>query len=292
MAFASVEKGLERPAIMVPIALLLLLVAAALLWAELAHRKAPDRALVRPSAAPLPLVLVASTNVARGQVLTARDYTLQPWERTVPRAALRRTEDAEGHVALHAVGADTPLRADDLSPMAIRGIAARVPEGYRAYALPVSEAAVVGGFVQAGDHVDLYLTLPGALFGDSMSAGRRQDDQSKSTSLLQDVIVLATGTRTETDGRPDTGLRTVTLALKADDLGRVALANRLGAISFAIRNPVDAATQTPATAGLASLLGVATTKGQAKAAPAKTARRIPLLSGRDRILMPVPLNPP
>lgn len=288
MAFTSVEKRLERPAIMVPIALLLLCMAAALLWAELAHRKAPDRVFERPSAAALPLVLVAGRNVVRGQILTASDYTLQPWERAVPRAALRRIEDAEGHVALHAVSAGTPLHADDLSSMAIRGIAAHVPEGYRAYALPVSEAAVVGGFVQAGDHVDLYLTLPGALFGDNMSAGRRQDDQSKSTSLLQDVTVLATGTRTETDGKPDTALRTVTLALKAEDLGRVALANRLGAISFAIRNPVDAAIQTPATIELTSLLGVTPTKAPAKAAPVTTARRIPVLSGRDRILVPIP----
>jgi hypothetical protein len=78
------------------------------------------------------------------------------------------------------------------------------------------------------------------------------------------------------------------LALKAEDLGRVALANRLGAISFAIRNPVDAVIQTPATIELTSLLGVTPTKAPAKAAPVKTARRIPVLSGRDRILVPIP----
>jgi pilus assembly protein CpaB len=288
MAFARVERRLERPAIMVPIALLLLFVAAALLWAELIHPKTTVRPFAPPPAAAAPLVLLTARDIARGQILTGRDYMLQPADKTAPRSVLRRVEDAEGHIALRAIGAGAPLQADDLSPLAIRGIAAHVPEGYRAYALPVSEAAVVGGFVQAGDHVDLYLTLPGALFADSVSAGRRQDDQSKSAALLQDVTVLATGTRTETDGKPDTALRTLTLALKAEDLARVSLANRLGTISFAIRNPVDAATQTQAPAGLAALMGEVKAKAPVTARPRQAARIIPMLSGRDRITMSLP----
>ncbi len=291
------EFALERPGIIVPAALLLLAAAGGVIWSNLAahDRQAP----AAPVGAPVPVVttLVSTDDIARGQVLTARDFTLRPGGIS-PAGGLHRTEDAEGHMALAPVRAGAPILAAQISPRVAAGISAQVPEGYRAYAIPVSEADIAGGFLQAGDHVDLYVTLPGALFGERAVSGGKPDDQSKSALLLQAVAVLAVGTKLQTDGSANTMVRTVTLALQAADLAKVALAARLGTITLAIRNPVDAAALAPSQAGLGALMNnlannPANKESATEPSPATRPRPrvmhgIPMLSGARSITISAP----
>jgi pilus assembly protein CpaB len=279
---------LERPVIIVPVALLLLAAAGGVMWAGVWQRPVAEQAVQSHSAPSGPTMLVSTTSIARGQLLTSRDFMLAPVGASAPRTVLHRAEDAEGHMALVAIAPGMPIQPAQVSESIVPGIAAHVPEGYRAYALPVSEALTAGGFVQTGDHVDLYITLPGALFAENNAAGK-QDDKSKSALLLQNILVLAVGTKTQPDGKPDTSLRTVTLALNAADLAKVSLANRLGAISLAIRNPVDAAAQPSVSpADLASLVGDHPDIATAPARKSVVPRGIPILAGRNRTVIPLP----
>jgi pilus assembly protein CpaB len=279
MRLAVTYALLERPAVLVPMALLLLAAAGGMMWTNVtARRPAP----VAISASPTSFTvsgLTAASDIARGQVLTARDIlprAMAPGH--LPAGLLRQSADAEGHMALAAIKAGQPLTANTLSPAAMRGLSGRVPQGYRAYALAVTESQIAGGFLQAGDRVDLYVTLPGALFGDA-----RSGDRSRSTLLLSAVSVLAAGSKLDGDGAANPTMRTVTLALNADALAKVALAARLGTITLAIRNPADDTAPDAAPASIATILGAAP-----RFPSRRVARGIPVLMGATRLTVPVP----
>jgi pilus assembly protein CpaB len=197
--------------------------------------------------------------------------------------------DAEGHVALAPLAAGQPVLSSAITAEAFTGIAARVPVGYRAYSIAVSEADIAGGFLQAGDRVDLYVTLPGALFGSMPGGFVRAADQSRSTLLLQGVDILAVGTSRKSDGTADTAARTVTLALNSDALSKVALAARLGRVSFAIRNPGDRQAAHKEVADLDTLVAAhpqAVAAREPRALPATTG--ITIYAGRAQSVVRVP----
>lgn len=282
-----------RPIIVIPVALILFLVAGVMLWSGL-HRSGdrPANGQLPSASAADSAVVVANTDIVAGQVLAAGDITLRSQDAGhVPPTVLRQAADAQGHMALSAIRAGAPILRSSVSGNAVLGIAPHVPVGYRAYALPVNEADIAGGFLQVGDHVDLYVTLPGALFGDQTQASiaRKPDDQSKSTLLLPGVSVLAVGQKLQTNGTADTSVRTVTVALGSDVLAKIALAARLGTITFAIRNPIDAGQVESQTATLSSLVGSATAPpAPARRAAAAQGGGITLYAGRDRSVVRVP----
>ncbi len=293
MGLTFSRAALDRPAVILPVALLLLAAAGGVMWSNLTaredarslHASAPATASVTVA------VLVSASDIPRGRILNAQDISIQMVAPAkAPAAALRRAEDAQGHMALAPIAAGSPILSSEVSPETVAGLSARVPQSYRAYSIPVSEADIAGGFVQATDHVDLYVTLPGALFGDGQKAG----DRSKATLLLQSALVLAVGAKLKNDGSPAPGVRTVTLALSAEDLAKVALAARLGSISFAIRNPLDDAAAPVSGAELSSLLRHVPAGPSAPDQPArkifagKSPAGIPFYSGRERATLRLP----
>jgi len=292
MGLTFSHAALDRPAVILPVALLLLAAAGGVMWSNLNARE-DLRALQAPTPAASATVamLVSASDIPRGRILNAQDVSIQMVAPAkAPAAALHRAEDAQGHMALAPIAAGTPVLSDQISAETITGLSARVPHAYRAYSIPVSEADIAGGFVQANDHVDLYVTLPGALFAEGQKAG----DRSKAVLLLQSAQVLAVGAKLKNDGSPAPSVRTVTLALSAEDLAKVALAARLGSISFAIRNPLDDATGPVSDAELSSLLGRAPANAPApdqaarKTSVGKSSAGIPFYSGRERTTLRLP----
>lgn len=258
---------MSKAAIGIPVALILFLAAGFMMWKSLNY-KAPQQL---PLSGAQAAIAVATTDIAPGQVIGAQDFAMrrQPASR-IASGAIGHSDDVENHMAVVAIQKGAQVVRTAVSQQPVLGLAAHVPFGYRAYALPVAEAAIAGGFLQVGDHVDLYVTLPGGLFAQP-ETGRSSDDQSRSTRLLEGVSVLAVGTKLQTGGAAETAARTITLALRPDDLARVALAARLGAITFAIRNPVDQDAPSQQTATLASLVAPAAPLA-ATVAPVRAAR--------------------
>lgn len=132
------------------------------------------------------------------------------------------------------------------------GIAAHVAPGERAFSIRVAEDEIVGGFLQSGDRVDIFATLPGSLF--PARNAQSVPDRSQTLLLLQQIQVLAVGETLATKGAVQSGARTVSLSLTPAALARLALAQRFGKISLAIRNPQDAAKVAPERATLADLV--------------------------------------
>lgn len=278
---------LQRPLFVICAAALLLALAIVLIWSNLGAKGPSGLAAAAEAQAPKTIpVIVAAVPIARGQILGAGDVTAQPM-REAPPSALHDTADATGRMALDAIAAGTPVRRTALSPMAVTGIAAHIPQGFRAYSIAVSDADIAGGFVQTGDHVDLYVTLPSALFA-TAPAGGRPADESKSRLLLQHIAVLAVGTKLKTDGTASTQVRTVTLALKSEDLAGVALAGKIGTLSLAIRNPMDDAVTGAELASLESLVPRARSAAQPSPRRAAATGGITVYDGRARAVVQVP----
>jgi pilus assembly protein CpaB len=268
---------------------LLLAAAAGVMWANLAAHNGSRHSSMLTSHAPAAAItiLVGTTEIPRGRLLSAQDFSLKLVDPTkAPAAALHHAEDAQGHMALAPIAAGAPILSGQISADAVAGLAARIPEFHRAYAVAVSEADIAGGLIQAGDRVDLYVTLPGALFADT--SGKKPDDRSKAALLLQSVEVLAVGGKLKSDGSANPAVRTVTLALSAADLAKVALATHLGTITFAIRNPVDDKIEPASRAELASLLGEEPANVDRAQEHAKPGYGVTLYAGRNRTTLHLP----
>jgi len=206
MGLTFSHSALDRPAVILPIALLLLAAAGGVMWSNLIAREEARsvRVPAAPAAGITAAMLVSASDIPRGRILNAQDVSIQMVAPAkIPAAALRRADDAQGHMALAPIVAGTPILSSQVSTETVTGLSARVPQSYRAYSIPVSEADIAGGFIQANDHVDLYVTLPGALFADGQKAG----DRSKATLLLQSALILAVGAKLKNDGSPSPGVR-------------------------------------------------------------------------------------
>jgi len=292
MGLTFSHSALDRPAVVLPIALLLLAAAGGVMWSNLiaSEEAISVRAPAVPAAGITAAILVSASDIPRGRILNAQDVSVQMVAPAkIPTTALRRADDAQGHMALAPIAAGTPILSNQVSIETVTGLSAHVPQSYRAYSIPVSEADIAGGFIQANDHVDLYVTLPGALFADSQKVG----DRSKATLLLQSALILAVGAKLKNDGSPTPSVRTVTLALSADDLAKVALAARVGTISFAIRNPLDDVARPASDAELANLLGEAPSarapeQSLRKTSAGRPSAGIPFYSGRERTTLHLP----
>jgi pilus assembly protein CpaB len=117
----------------------------------------------------------------------------------------------------------------------VAGLSSLIAVGMRAAALRVNDVTAVAGFVTPGSRVDVLVT------GNATGSG-----ESWSTTVLQNVAVLATGQSIErhSTGAPQTAT-VVTLQVSPEDAEKLALASQEARIQLVLRNPVDAVQDKP-----------------------------------------------
>jgi pilus assembly protein CpaB len=107
------------------------------------------------------------------------------------------------------------------------GLVANIPSGMRAYAIDVTEQSGVSGFILPGHHVDVI----------------RHDSNDKSQlhaeTILQDVLVLAAGQMFTRHEERSITSRTVTLALKPEEVDVLVAARSRGSLALALRGVND-----------------------------------------------------
>jgi pilus assembly protein CpaB len=107
------------------------------------------------------------------------------------------------------------------------GLVANIPQGMRAYAIDVTEQSGVSGFILPGHHVDV------------VRHESNNKNDLRAETILQDVLVLATGqvfSRQEERAVPS---RTVTLALKPEEVDILVAARARGSLALALRGVND-----------------------------------------------------
>jgi pilus assembly protein CpaB len=109
------------------------------------------------------------------------------------------------------------------------GLPSLIPPGMRAVSVRVNEIVSVAGFVGPGTRVDVLLT--GTPQGSA---------ESQTTTVLQNVSVIASGQRLERNAAGDAqNTPVITLLVSPDDAERLTLASAEGRIQLSLRNPLD-----------------------------------------------------
>ncbi|MBA3912368.1 MAG: Flp pilus assembly protein CpaB [Acidobacteriales bacterium] len=108
------------------------------------------------------------------------------------------------------------------------GMPSLIPPGMRAVSVRVNEVVAVAGFVQPGSRVDVLLT--GALGG----------GEQQTTTVLENVEVIASGTRLERNAHGEaSSAPVITLLVTPENAQKLTLASNQGRIQLALRNPSD-----------------------------------------------------
>ncbi|HEV8494503.1 MAG TPA: Flp pilus assembly protein CpaB [Candidatus Angelobacter sp.] len=197
-------------------------------------------------------VIAAAVAVQPGVPLTAENLTEVNWPVNVPLEGLiEKKEDAVGRVPIYALEPKEPLQKRGLASNGSFGISAKIPDGMRATSVKTNEVMNIAGFIFPGSHVDVLVTLRG------------ENNASTTThTVLQNVQVLATGTKTDPDpnGKPE-NVSVVTLLVTPEESEKLALAQsqatqNQGSIHFVLRNGGDAARPNTAPIDMAELAGI------------------------------------
>jgi pilus assembly protein CpaB len=184
-------------------------------------------------------VLVANTEVARGNVLGADQLTIEQWpEEHIPEGALSEPEQAIERTAVVKLFAGEPVLQQKLAPEgAGRGMSAMIPTGMRAFTIKTSHVSAGGGFVLPGNHVDVLLTTTSSRIDDGTGG-------AATTTLLQNVQILAVAQLMDA---PDTNkvdpkaTKDVTLLVTPNQAAKLDLGMNKGMLHLSLRNPEDSA---------------------------------------------------
>ena len=123
---------------------------------------------------------------------------------------------------------DEPIVDRKLAPKGSpAGIIARIPDGMRAFAVEVNEQSGVSGFILPDHRVDVVHT-------DVAPNGK-----SEAETILQDVLVLASGTTFTRPEDRSIQAHTVTLAVTPDQVDVLVGAKARGALTLALRGIND-----------------------------------------------------
>src|SRR5213593_4148295 len=142
-------------------------------------------------------VVGAAVALPPGIPIPAEKLTEISWPENVELPGLiEKKEDVAGRVLAYAVAANEPVLRRDLASASSFGLAAKIPDGMRASAVKTNEVMSVAGFIFPGSRVDVLVTLRGETTSASTTTTR---------TVLQNVQVLSTGTKTEPDpgGKPE-----------------------------------------------------------------------------------------
>ena len=195
-------------------------------------------------------VVVAARDLGYGDRLARED--LREAERSVEVAAegtFRAIddifEDGRGDpIVLERIRADEPVLAGKVSGFGRSApLSMSLADDKRAFTLRVNDVAGVAGFLVPGDRVDVLLT--------------RKKDGSKglvTNIVLQDVKVLGVDQITDNDKNKPAVARTVTVEVTPLQAQKLALSNRIGSITLALRNTFSPNRSTQQSVGIKDLV--------------------------------------
>ncbi len=177
-------------------------------------------------------VVVAANDIPVGVKLAAHDLrVIYLPQSAIPAEAFSSTSkilDPPRGVILPMSAGEFVLRSKLAAENAGAGLPSMIPQGMRAVSVRVNDVVSVAGFVQPGTHVDVLATGSG-------SGSERQ-----TTTVLENVLVLAVGKSLDRNASADAQTAPViTLAVSPDDAQKLALVSQEGRIQLSLRNPVD-----------------------------------------------------
>src|ERR1700692_3278027 len=176
-------------------------------------------------------VIVAANDIQVGARIEEHDVrTAQFPASGLPGGAYSKRSQVLGRGVIIPIAKGEFILPSKLAPEnAGSGLPSLIPPGMRAVSVRVNEVVSVAGFVGPGTRVDILLT--GTPNGSS---------ESQTTTVLQNVAVIASGQRLERNASGDAqNTPVITLLTTPEDAERLTLASSEGKIQLSLRNPLD-----------------------------------------------------
>jgi len=173
-------------------------------------------------------VIVPKRNMSNGEVISSRDFAIReiPAKFAHENGVSQSTfEIAVGQRLSFDVAEGKTLLWAHLEGGIMPTFSGKVPEGKRAMTITVDKINSISGFLQPTDSIDLLLEYKDAVF-----------------PIIQNIRVLATGTRTRVDktGRETGGsFNTITIETSPERAKKIALARSVGSLTAVLRSPKD-----------------------------------------------------
>jgi pilus assembly protein CpaB len=189
-------------------------------------------------------VLVAKSDLSRGQVIENQDIGWQTWPAEAANSNFIKKSDRPdaidqfvGAIVRVAMVAGDPIRDPNVVMAKGSGfMAAVLPQGMRAVAVDISPETGAGGFILPDDRVDVLLTRH-----DKAAEKATGVEKFTSDTILSNVRVLAVDqTLDEKGGTKVVVGKTATLELTEQQAETLQLAKQTGTISLTLRSLLDA----------------------------------------------------
>jgi pilus assembly protein CpaB len=194
-------------------------------------------------------VLIAKTNLSRGDVIAGNEIGWQVWPKAsangnfiVKPARPDAIKEFTGAIVRVRLIAGQPI----FDPMVVLAkgsgfLAAILPKGMRAVAMDITADSSAGGFVLPEDHVDILLTRH-----DKAAEKTTGTEKIVTDTILRNVRVLAVDQAVEEkSGQKVVVGRTVTVELTPQQSETLAVSRQLGTLSLALRSLVDSQSSMP-----------------------------------------------
>ncbi|MGV8987457.1 MAG: Flp pilus assembly protein CpaB [Cypionkella sp.] len=221
-----------------------------------------------------------------GEVLTKDDVQMIYWqESALPEHGFLKAIDLfpdnikEPRFISRQIEKFEPILAENVTePGKPAGLTSMLKQGETAFAVKVDMTSGVAGFVQVGDHVDIYWT-------GSVSGSGTDGDM---TRLIETGVRVVGVDQQSDNSTASTGVaRTVTLAAGREDVARLTQAQATGRLNLALVGSSDTTVAGKIEVNSNQLLGI--TPQQAAAAPiAEKVCTIKMRKGADVVETPIP----
>lgn len=213
--------------ILLGLAVLMALFTSVLLYNWMEHQASLTATGPQPVRLPTTLIVVAADDLFWGTMLTAEKMKLVSFPKESLMAGYLSTiESAKGRILLANMKANEPILDAKLAPADVTqgGMAAVTQREKRAMAVRVDDVVGVAGFINPGNRVDILVTLRQA--------------PAKSKTVLQNVLVLATGPQMEVQDNKTKPrkVEVITVEVRPEEAEKLALAATEGKVTMALRS--------------------------------------------------------
>ncbi|HTY83868.1 MAG TPA: Flp pilus assembly protein CpaB [Silvibacterium sp.] len=194
-------------------------------------------------------VVAAAADIKIGSIIHPNDLSTIEIAGTLPKGVILKPQDAIGRGVISEIYAGEPVLDSRLAaPGSGGGLAATIPQGYRAAAIKVDQVVGVAGFVTPGMRVDVLVS------GTPPGAPNNGVQSTVTKTLLQNIEVLSAGTDIQKDaeGKPQQ-VQVVNLLVNPEQAELLSLAGNETKIQLVLRNPLDTQIAKPPEASMTQL---------------------------------------
>jgi pilus assembly protein CpaB len=178
-------------------------------------------------------VVVANQRIPEGTRLTSEMLKTIELPKKNAANTIPALDKAINQVTTVTLVPEEVILKDQLASSNTTDLPYKLPEGTRAVTIAVNATSGVAGLIKPGHLVDVLLTYK-----------KPAEDENRTVTLLQKILVLAVGSDLQKkDG--EQAAETITLAVNSDGAELVALGENIGKLKLVLRPAADDKTNSP-----------------------------------------------